>query len=90
MIELGEGAGKQIARIAGEDFVAAVARKRDGDVFTRQLGEQSGWNLGRIPEGLVVDFGQSGDHVAGLRWRDPKLGVLEQVVDRYINEKESS
>ena len=43
-----------VARVAGEDLVAAVAVERDGDVPARHLGKREGRNRGRVGERLAV------------------------------------
>src|SRR4029079_12843724 len=43
-----------VARVAAERLVAAVAVEGDGDVTARDLGEVEGGDRGRVREGLAV------------------------------------
>ena len=75
---------KSVAVIAGEQLVAAVSRKRDGDMLPGQLRQEVSRDLRGIGERLVVDRRQRGDHPLDLFGRDVKLGVLgaEMLGDR--------
>ena len=55
-----------VAPIAGEDLVAAVARKRHRDPLARQAADLVGRNRRTVGEGLVVDVGQAVDQLEGV------------------------
>ena len=67
---------EQVAVVAAEQFIAGVARQRDGDVPARELAQQHGGHLRRVGEGFVVDAGQARHHAEHIGGRDQQLGVF--------------
>ena len=69
-------AAPEIARVAPEQLVAAVARKADGHMPAREPRHQISRNLRRIREWLVVQHRQLRDHRQRLRGSDIEFRVV--------------
>ena len=65
-----------IAVVAGEQFVAAIARQRHRDVLARQRGDEIGRDLRGIGERLVIDSGSRGITVSASSGVTIELGVV--------------
>ncbi len=68
--------GHEIARVAAEQLVAAVAGQGDGHMLPRQLRHQVRRDLRGIGEGLVVDLRKARDDRPRLLRGHVELGVL--------------
>ena len=66
----------EIAVVAGEQLVAAVARQRDGDVLARQFGDEIGRDLRGIGERLVEPVRQLRNDVERVPRLDIEFGVV--------------
>ena len=64
-----------VAVVAAEQLVAAVAAERDGDVPARQLRDEQGRQLRRIGERLVEDLGEPRDERRARRRRVSRSSV---------------
>ena len=66
-VELPPKSGHQeVAIIAGEQLVAAVAGQRDRHLLARKAADEKGRDLGGVGERLVVDFRQERNDVASF------------------------
>ena len=72
-----------VAVIAGEQFVAPVARQRHRHVPPRHLRDEEGRDLRYIGERLVVNLRQPRHHRLRLRRRDIELGMLSAKMGRH-------
>ena len=66
----------EVARIAGEQLVAAIAGQRDRDVGARHLGHEIGRDLRRVGKRLVVHVGELRDDIERMARFGVKLGML--------------
>ena len=65
-----------MAVVTTKEFVAAVARKRNGHARARTVAQQQCGDLRRIGEGLVVDFDQSRQYIECFATSHNALGVI--------------
>ena len=69
-----------ITRIAGKQFVAAVARQGHGHMPSREVRDQRRRYLRGVGEGLVIDRRQPGYQLLGITGGDIELGVISAQV----------
>ncbi len=72
----------EIARIAAEELIAAVAGQGHRDMLARHARHQRGRDLRRIGERLVVHVGQAGHDRQRIFRGDVKLGMVGAQVRR--------
>ena len=64
-----------VTRVAGKQFIAAVAGEHNLDVLARQFGDNVSWNSRRVSKRLIEMPGETVDHFTDVRC-NAKLVVL--------------
>ena len=72
-----------VFRIAAEQFVAAIARERDGDVLSRRAGDEIGRQLRGVRERLVEPVGHLGNEVERGGRLEHHLGMIGPEMTRH-------
>ncbi len=79
-----DGGRPEVAVVAAEGLVPAVAGEADRDVVVGELGHHAGGELGGVGKGLVVHVGQPVHQVENVLRGDREFGVVRAQVVRDL------